>query len=188
MEEQNMAEESERIILNRDCAATVIPNGTPLTLPKGTGVQITQALGGTFTVITEQGFMASIAGKDADALGKEIPASVASPLSQEGGKSVEEMVWDQLRTCYDPEIPHNIVDLGLVYECKLTPAGEDGHRVNIKMTLTAPGCGMGDVLRQDVRNKILTVPGIKEANVEVVFDPPWNQGMMSKALRLDLNM
>lgn len=179
-----MAEERERIILNRDCAATVIPNGTALMLSKGTGVQITQALGGTFTVITEQGFMASIAGKDADALGKEISAS---PLSQEGGKSVEEMVWAQMKTCYDPEIPHNIVDLGLIYECKLTSAEEDGHSVNIRMTLTAPGCGMGEVLKQDVRNKVLKVPGIKEANVEVVFDPPWDRSMMHPALRRELN-
>jgi len=175
-----MAEKRDRIVLNRDCAATAVPNGTPLILQKGTGVQITQDLGGTFTVIIEQGYMVSIAGKDADALGKEIPAS---PLSQAGGKSVEEMVWVQLKTCYDPEIPHNIVDLGLIYECKLTPAGEDGHRVNIKMTLTAPGCGMGDALTQDVRNKVLMVPGVKEANVEMVFDPPWNQEMMSEVLR-----
>ncbi|HTL46841.1 MAG TPA: putative Fe-S cluster assembly protein SufT [Verrucomicrobiae bacterium] len=186
-----MAQTSNEIkVLTRDVSCTAIPSGQDVTLFKGTEVRITQSLGGTFTVVTHQGAMASIQGKDADALGKEIPADAREDALAPGGvpdaKFVEERVWAKLKTCYDPEIPHNIVDLGLVYECKITPLAAPEHRVDVKMTLTAPGCGMGDYLRRDAEKKILTIPGVKECAVEVVFDPPWNPNKMNPALRREL--
>ncbi len=144
-----------------------------------------QSLGGAFTVVTEIGQMASIAGKDADAIGKEPPPPPSMVDSTGKEKSMEELVWDQLRTCYDPEIPHNIVDLGLVYRCDVHEAEK---KVEIRMTLTAPGCGMGDWLRQDVKRKVSTVPGIGEVNVEVVFDPPWTRDKIAPQLRRYLNL
>ncbi|MBI3313826.1 MAG: putative Fe-S cluster assembly protein SufT [Candidatus Omnitrophica bacterium] len=179
---------NESAVLIRDLEATQIPSGTKMTLFKDTHVTITQALGGTYTVMTDQGVLASIAGKDADAIGKEV---INSPMDTMPEASTEDLVMAQLRTCYDPEIPHNIVDLGLIYECKITPVeeeGREGQKVDIRMSLTAPGCGMGDWLRQDIKNKLQVVPGIKEVNVEVTFDPPWNPSMMNPALRRALNM
>lgn len=180
------------IQLKRNCDAVEIPSGKKAELLEGTEVWIMQQLGGTFTVVTHQGLMYSVAGKDAEVLGQEIPAEVKA-AGQMNDKPVEERIWALLRTCYDPEIPHNIVDLGLIYECKIEdiqgglPAGQAGKRVEIQMTLTAPGCGMGDWLRQDVRNKILTIPEIKECFVEVVFDPPWDRSKMHPALRREFN-
>jgi probable FeS assembly SUF system protein SufT len=174
--------------LSRTVEVAAIPYGDRLTLDAGSTVYITQALGGSFTVMTDRGYMVRIEGKDADAIGE---TSVAPPSAEElADKSVEQRAWDQLKTCFDPEIPVNIVDLGLVYECSVTPvAGEDGqNKATVKFTLTAPGCGMGDYLKMDVQSKLLTVPGIKEASVEVVLDPPWNQSMMSEAARLQLGM
>ena len=179
----------EVITLARDCEAIQIPSGNKVTLYAGTGLTITQSLGGTYTVATHQGLMASVSGKDADALGKEVPpeaAQIKEPLSDES--PVEKRVWAALRTCYDPEIPHNIVDLGLIYDCRIAPLSESGSKVDIKMTLTAPGCGMGEWLKQDIRNKLLTIPGVKEAAVDVVFDPPWHPSRMSAPLRRELNM
>jgi len=177
----------ERVTLTRDCEATEIPSGRKATLYAGTEVIVTQSLGGTFTVVTHQGLMASVDGKDADAIGKQAEAQ-PSAQAEPGEKTTEQLVWDKLRSCYDPEIPHNIVDLGLIYECKLSDIETGGKKVDIKMTLTAPGCGMGDWLRRDAEQKILAIPGVKEARVEVVFDPPWNPSMMSPALRRALNM
>ena len=178
----------ELVTLKRDCEAIEIPSGHKVSLFGGTEVIITQCLGGSYTVTTHQGLMASIGGKDADALGKEIPpeSRVPDQISSEG--EVEKLVWNQLRTCYDPEIPHNIVDLGLIYECRITPLDEkeNSKKVDIRMTLTAPGCGMGEWLKQDVRNKILSVPTVKEVNVDVVFDPPWDRSKMSPALKREL--
>ena len=174
--------------LSRAVEVAAIPYGDRLTLEAGSTVYITQALGGSFTVMTDRGYMVRLEGKDADAIG-ETP--VVPPTEEElAGKSVEQRAWDQLKTCFDPEIPVNIVDLGLVYECSLTPLeGEGGqNKATVKFTLTAPGCGMGDYLKMDVQNKLLTVSGIKEAQVEVVLDPPWNQSMMSEAARLQLGM
>lgn len=171
--------------LKRNCDVIEIPSGKKAELLEGTEVWIMQQLGGTFTVVTHQGLMYSVAGKDADVLGQEIPPEVKA-VSQMADKTVEEKIWALLRTCYDPEIPHNIVDLGLIYECKIED-GEGGKRVEIQMTLTAPGCGMGDWLRQDVRNKILTLPEVKECFVEVVFDPPWDRSKMHPALRREFN-
>jgi len=171
--------------VSRDVSAREIPSGTPITLRAGDPVVITQSLGGSYTIVTPVGFLARIDGKDADAIGE--PVSAVDPAATEG-KTTEELAWDQLRTCYDPEIPVNIVDLGLVYNCSLTPMPEGGHRVEVKFTLTAPGCGMGDVLREDIRGKLLTIPDVKEADVQVVFDPPWSLQMMSDAAKLQLGM
>jgi len=181
---------NEAKILTRDVEAAVVPVGTKVTLQKGETAYITQSLGGSYTVVVN-GNMFRIADKDADALGIEVqarpatPAAPAGPVTQE---QLEKQVWEALKTCYDPEIPVNIVDLGLIYDCHLTPAGENNFKADVKMTLTAPGCGMGPVLAQDVQNKLLSLEPIDEANVELVWDPPWNQGMMTEAAKLQLGL
>jgi len=169
----------------RDVPAREIPSGTPITLKAGDPIIITQSLGGSYTVMTPVGFLARIDGKDADAIGEPV---VAEDAAADEGKTTEQRAWDQLKTCYDPEIPVNIVDLGLVYSCALSPRPEGGEKIDVKFTLTAPGCGMGDVLREDIKGKLLTVPGIQEADVQVVFDPPWSLQMMSDAAKLQLGM
>jgi probable FeS assembly SUF system protein SufT len=169
----------------RDVEAREIPSGTPITLRAGDPVIITQSLGGSYTVVTPVGFLARIDGKDADAIGEQV---VAVDAAAQEGKSTEDLAWDQLRTCFDPEIPVNIVDLGLVYGCTLAPLPEGGNRIDVKFTLTAPGCGMGDVLREDIKGKLLSIPDINDADVQVVFDPPWSLQMMSEAAKLQLGM
>lgn len=183
---------SESVTLSRDCGAVQIPNGEKILLRSGSQVRLTQSLGGTYTVITEEGFMARIAGKDADAIGRKtesIPSQSASQTSVSKDQ-LEKWVWDQLKTVFDPEIPVNVVDLGLVYLCQVTPLAEDPnqHQVEVKMTLTAPGCGMGNVLKADAEGKILRLPGVKRASVEMVVDPPWNPSRMSEAAKLQLGM
>jgi probable FeS assembly SUF system protein SufT len=178
----------EEIYLKRDCEAILIPSGMPVTLPAGSRVTITQELGGDLTVLTSWGYMARIAAEDADALGRE-PAPAAPAETEAASAAVtEEQVWDALRKVYDPEIPVNIVELGLVYHCQVTSLPGGGHRVDIRMTLTAPGCGMGQVLQSDVERKVGSLPGVKVVNVELVFDPPWNRNMMSEAARLELGL
>jgi len=167
----------------------VVPIGTKVTLQQGETAHITQSLGGTYTVVVN-GNMFRIESKDADALGLEVPvapatAPVSGPMTQE---ELEKKVWEQLKTCYDPEIPVNIVDLGLIYDCHLTPIGAENFKAEVKMTLTAPGCGMGPVLAQDVQNKLVSLEPIDEANVELVWDPPWNQSMMTEAAKLQLGL
>jgi probable FeS assembly SUF system protein SufT len=180
------AYENEPVTLQRDCKAVVIPAGANVTLRTGQAGFITQALGGSFTIYVE-GNLFRIAGEDADAIGKEIiKAPELPPDATE--EDVRELVWKQMRACFDPEIPINIVDLGLVYECDIRREDEQTRSVHIKMTLTAPGCGMGEVLVQDVREKVLQVPTIVKADVELVFDPPWNHSMMSEAARLQTGM
>lgn len=170
--------------LSRDIEATAIPYGERIPLPAGSTVFITQSLGGSYTVYTDMGYMVRIEGKDADAIGEQV---VAGPSPEEvARKPLKDLVWDQLRMCYDPEIPVNIVDLGLVYSCEVTPLPEGDHKVSVSFSLTAPGCGMGDVLRHDIRNKIAALPGVKEVSVEVAFDPPWDASRMSDAARLQL--
>jgi len=171
--------------VSRDVDAREIPSGTPITLRAGDPVIITQSLGGSYTVMTPVGFLARIDGKDADAIGE---TAISQDAAAAEDKSTEDLAWDQLRTCYDPEIPVNIVDLGLVYSCALTALPEGENKIDVKFTLTAPGCGMGDVLREDIRGKLLSVPGIREADVQVVFDPPWSLQMMSDAAKLQLGM
>ena len=171
--------------VTRDVPAREIPSGTPITLRAGDPVIITQSLGGSYTVMTPVGFLARIDGKDADAIGE--PVVTVDAAAQEG-KTTEEQAWDQLRTCFDPEIPVNIVDLGLVYALALSPVEGGGNKVDVKFTLTAPGCGMGDVLREDIKGKLLTIPDVTDADVQVVFDPPWSLQMMSDAAKLQLGM
>jgi len=178
--------EKKIILLNRDCTALLVPSGARIMLHEGTEVVITQSLGSSYTV-SVYGNLARIDGKDADALGKT-PTDPLSELPPEA--TIEDKVWYQLKTVYDPEIPVNIVDLGLVYECHVTPDLEDntGFNVSIIMTLTAPGCGMGPVIAQDAKQKVASIPGIKQVDVEIVFDPPWDQSKMSDLAKLELGM
>jgi len=174
------------LALQRDTNAITIPYGQPVRLSKGTSVTVLQTLGGNYTVQVPTGDMVRIDAADADALGfaTEAPHTQAVEAVE---RPLEETVWDTLRTCFDPEIPVNIVDLGLVYECTLSPDG-DGQRVDIRLTLTAPGCGMGDVLRQDIERKVAALPGVTAVSVQLVVDPPWHQGMMSDAAKLQLGL
>lgn len=176
----------EPFLLARDVSAVIIPAGETVTLREGTSGFITQALGGSFTVYIE-GNLFRVAGKDADALGKE---PVAPPPVPENAtdKDIEEVIWQQLKTCYDPEIPINIVDLGLVYRCEVTQKPDGQRSVDVDMTLTAPGCGMGEILVEDAREKIAIVPTVGDVRVELVFDPPWNASMMSDEARLQTGM
>lgn len=178
------------IKLSRDCDAVMIPSGDKLRLVAGSCVWITQSLGGSFTVMTDRGYMARIRGRDADALGIEERRAEKAGMAPAKGvpEEVEKLVWDQLKTCFDPEIPVNIVDLGLVYHCRVSPLAEGGNRVEVKFTLTAPGCGMGEILKVDIRDKILGVPAVKEVDVELVWDPPWDQSMISGAAKIELGM
>lgn len=183
-------QENKPITVNRDCDAVLIPVGTPITLPEGSVVLITQALGGSYTV-NINGNLARVDAKNADALGFEVEDTETTIADKEitgDGTVDEDLIWDQMRTCYDPEIPINIVELGLIYECNITPLGADGNQVDIVMTLTAVGCGMGEFLAEDVRSKVLTVPNVTRVNVEVTFEPPWSQEMMSEAARLETGM
>jgi probable FeS assembly SUF system protein SufT len=176
----------EETVLVRDIEATAIPYGDKIPLTAGSPVIITQALGGAYTVVTMQGYMVRIDGKDADAIGKEV---VAAPTADEiAGRPLIDLVWDQLKTCYDPEIPVNIVELGLVHSAEAAPLPEGGQKVAVRFTLTAPGCGMGDVLRQDIERKVLSLPDVREADVQVQLDPPWDQTRMSDAARLQLGL
>ncbi len=173
--------------LTRDVEAAVVPIGTKVTLQKGEQAYITQSLGGTYTVIVN-GNMFRIENKDADALGLQPeakPVSTGTPVSQE---QLEKDIWNQLRSCYDPEIPVNIVDLGLIYDCHISPLAAGSHKVDVKMTLTAPGCGMGPMLVQDVQNRLLGLEGVDDVSVELVWDPPWNQAMTTEAAKLQLGI
>ena len=173
---------NEMVSFERDTPAIMVPDGTSATISAGMQARITQALGTSFTVVTSYGQMFRIENADADAVGKE-PADFAMDLPS--GGSLEDQVWAQLATCYDPEIPVNIVDLGLVYSCDLTAmADSDEQRVEIKMTLTAPGCGMGDVIRNEVQEKVLLLPEVGSAIVDLVFEPQWDRSMMSEEARL----
>jgi probable FeS assembly SUF system protein SufT len=164
--------------LTRDCEAVQIPAGTPGFLPKGTPVDITQRLGGSFTVRVEGGLF-RIAAKDADALGLEAPAESSTSSAPPEKPLDEQRVWEVLRACYDPEIPVNIVDLGLVYDMHIEPLPENRSKVLVKMTLTAPGCGMGSVIAGDAQQRLLELPGVEDASVEIVWDPPWHQSMIT---------
>lgn len=180
---------TDTVTLTRDVEAAVVPVGTKVTLMKGEQARITQSLGGTYTVIVN-GNMFRIEARDADALSREVeaqrvPTTTSGPVTQE---QLEKQVWESLKTCYDPEIPVNVVDLGLIYDCHLTLIGANNYKADVKMTLTAPGCGMGPVLAQDVQNKLISLEPIDEANVELVWDPPWNQGMMTEAAKLQLGL
>jgi probable FeS assembly SUF system protein SufT len=187
-------DEQAHVTLTRDCAAVVVPWGTPVVLDAGSEAQITQRLGGTFTVVIG-GNMYRIDGKDADALGHDTEEDAASsaPSDHDVGEmlSAEEVrtiAWSQLGTCYDPEIPIDIVNLGLVYGCEVLPLENKRFRIEVKMTLTAPGCGMGTLLADEARNKLLAIRGVEEVEVDLVWDPPWDREMMSEMARLEMGM
>ena len=177
----------EEVEFSRNTEAIMIPSGEKVLVPKGAQATITQSLGGAYTLITDRGLMVRVSGPEVEAIGKAPADSTDIKPEELTPEKLEEMVWGALKTCYDPEIPVNIVDLGLVYLCELED-GDDGKSVKIKMTLTAPGCGMGPVLATDVKTKIEALPGVKTADVEVVFDPVWDRSMMSEAARLQLGM
>ncbi len=174
----------EMIELKRDCTGIEIPSGIHCLLTKGSKVRITQSLGTGYTIMSEFHAMYRIDAKDADALGME--PSATGETAKPTGPLEEHMVWDVLKTVFDPEIPVNIVDLGLIYSCVIAPHEQGGKKVDIKMSMTAPGCGMGNVLKADIENRLAQLPEIRETHVEVVFDPPWNPGLMSEAAKLQL--
>ena len=176
------SQHSEPVTFERDCEAIRVPDGDRVSLPAGCHGYITQALGGSFTIFVD-GNLFMVSGEEADAIGKE---PLPRPDLPEGASNddVEKLVWDQLKTCYDPEIPVNIVDLGLVYRCEVDHGDGDKRVVHVDMTLTAPGCGMGEVLVEDARHKLELIPTVDEADVNLVFDPPWSVEMMSEEAKL----
>ena len=179
-------QDSEPVVLRRDVKAIVVPAGTEVDLTKDSLVYLTQSMGGSFTIYFE-GNLFRIAGGDADALGKE-PVEPPELPPEATDEQFETLAWDQMRTCYDPEIPINIVDLGLIYDCAITKDADGQRNVVVKMTLTAPGCGMGEILVEDIREKIAIIPTVAKVDVEMVFDPPWNQDMMSEAAKLEVGL
>lgn len=177
---------TEATELKRDCEAVAIPSGLRQTLPQGTAVRIVQDRGGSYTVSTAIHAMFRIDAKDADALGFDAAKTASTP--EQEGPLTEQRVWDALRTVYDPELPVNIVDLGLVYSCTIAPSPDGRKTIDVRMAMTSPGCGMSNVLKSDVESKLLRLPDVKEARVEIVFDPPWNADRMSEAARLQLGL
>ena len=178
---------NELIKVKRDCDAILIPGGEKVVLVEGTHVKITQALGGDYTVYVN-GNLLKVAGKDSDAIGiKSQNVDSKKNKVKDGQNITEEDIWEILKTCYDPEIPVNMVDLGLIYDMKLT-SGIEGLKINVKMTLTAPGCGMGPVMTQDVEDKLMGLSGVYHVLVELVWEPVWNQSMMTDSARLELGM
>jgi probable FeS assembly SUF system protein SufT len=180
------AYENEPVVIQRDVEAVMVPSGQTITLKLGLAGYITQALGGSFTLYVE-GNLYRISGEQADAIGKEAARQPELPPNATE-EHVRELAWEQMRACYDPEIPVNIVDLGLVYECNVRPNEDQTRDIDVTMTLTAPGCGMGDVLVQDVRERLTAIPTVRDVRVDLIFDPPWNQSMMSEAARLQTGM
>ena len=184
----------EPVILTRDCKAITIPYGTETVLFKDEKVSVTQKLGGSFTLQRDNGQLVRLDGQDADAIGQEVPSEAKLFKIQyvdekpRDDKEIEKEVWEQLHTCYDPEIPVDIVDLGLIYGCTVKTLPEGGKRVEVVMTLTAPGCGMSGILKIEIEQKLGRIAGVKEAYVDVTFDPPWERSRMSEAARLKLGM
>ncbi len=174
------------IQLTRDCDVIQIPGGEKLRLTAGSTVRVSQALGGTYTLITDWGAMVRIDDRDADAIGKTPGQNIVETPVAASAQQMESHVWEQLKTCYDPEIPVNMVDLGLVYVCRATATDSGKFQVEVQFTLTAPGCGMGDILRSDIERKVQSLPGVEGVKVDVTFEPPWDRSMMSEAARLQL--
>jgi probable FeS assembly SUF system protein SufT len=181
-----MAHSHEPFVIQRQVDAIMVPSGQSIKLQPGLAGFISQALGGSFTLYIE-GNLYRLAGADADAIGKD-PVLAPELPPNATDEDIRELAWKQMRSCYDPEIPVNIVDLGLIYECDVSVNDDATRHVEVKMTLTAPGCGMGEVLVQDVRDKIEQIPTVREARVELVFDPPWRRDMMSPAAQLQTGM
>ena len=178
---------SELIKVNRDCDAILVPGGEKVVLVEGTHVRITQALGGDFTVYVN-GNLLKISGKDSDAIGMEVKEEfIKRDNNDSNAKISKEDAWNVMKTCYDPEIPVNIVDLGLIYDLKIEHL-EKETKINVKMTLTAPGCGMGPVIAKDVEDKLMSLPMVSYVLVELVWEPAWNQSMMTEAAKLELGM
>lgn len=177
---------NEPVTFTHDCEAVLIPSGDNIEIPAGTHATITQALGGSFTLYIA-GNLVRIAGDDAHVIGKEPPEHVSLPDGA-SNEDVEELIWTQMATVFDPEIPINIVDLGLIYRCEVDHSDPTARRVDIDMTLTAPGCGMGEILVDDVRDRVRSVPTVAQVEVEFVFDPPWTMAMMSDAAKLQTGM
>ena len=177
----------EQVIIERDCEATLIPFGNKITLKKGEEGHITQALGGSYTVMI-RGNLVRIEGVDADAIGKIPEVQPWLEETEKDGKANEKAVWEAMKTCYDPEIPVNIVDLGLIYSCSLSDNSKGGSNVEIKMTLTAPGCGMGPVIADEVDRKINGLKEVESVSVDLVWEPMWNRDMMSEEAQLELGM
>jgi len=181
----------EPIKLTRDCEVVAVPAGHTLTLPQGTDVMVTQSLGGSYTLLVPSyGGLFRLANRDADGIGKE--TTPAETLVSSGqaltGEALEKEVWQALKTCFDPEIPVNIVDLGLIYDCAAQPLPEGGYKAIVRFTLTAQGCGMGQFLKADIKKRLLSVPGVRETDVELVWDPPWNQSMISVCAKQQLGI
>jgi probable FeS assembly SUF system protein SufT len=177
--------QSDVVTFARDCEATQIPWGNRITVPKGTQAHVAQTLGGNVTLQVPSFGLVQVMNKDIDALLKDgvtlAPGGSAGAAAEHEGPADEKEVWEMLKTCYDPEIPVNIVDLGLVYDVKLSPLPSSRSRVDVKMTLTAMGCGMGPAIAAQARDRLLTVPGVEDADVQIVWDPPWNQSMITEA-------
>ena len=174
----------EEVVFNREAEVIQIPDGTPITVPIGTGGWVMQLLGGNFTIRLDTGHLVRLRGEEADAVGLDVPDAAKRAEGHADAFDVE-LVWEQLRTCYDPEIPVNIVELGLIYGVEVSDNGYGKH-VDVKMTLTAPGCGMGQVLKDDVEYKVSNLPGVASSLVEIVFDPPWTPEKMSEEAQLEL--
>jgi probable FeS assembly SUF system protein SufT len=181
-----MRRQREPVLVRRPVQVECIPDGTPFELPAGTLAEITQALGSNFTLHVD-GQLVRLKGTDADAIGKDVPLA---PAANDDGPpaDLKTRVWRTLKTCYDPEIPVDIVELGLIYDCELTPMADGRAKVTIALTLTAPGCGMGDVLANEVADKVLALDGVGEVKVDLVFDPPWDRSRMSEAAQLSLGL
>ena len=178
------------IVLKRDCTAVMVPSGERVPLRAGSSVWMTQSLGGSYTVMTDRGHLVRIDGADGDAIGMErIPKrDLIEASGSASQQELQDKVWSELKQCFDPEIPVNIVDLGLIYDCAVSPAEGGGYIVNVRFTLTAQGCGMGQFLKEDIRNRLLGLGGIRQVDVELVWDPPWNQTRMSAAAKQQLGI
>jgi len=176
------------ITLRRDCSAIMIPSGETVSLPAGSSVWLTQAAGSGYTVMTDHGYSVRIDGRDGDVLGLAKIEEATPSASQGSQGSIEEQVWQQLRSCFDPEIPVNIVELGLVYDCRVDPLPSGGHKAIVHFTLTAQGCGMGQFIKEDIRKKLLALAEIREAEVELVWEPPWNQSMIAASAKQQLGI
>lgn len=181
-----MSRSRDTVVVQREIRVACVPSGTPIDIPAGTIAEVTQALGSHFTLVVG-GQMVRLRGEDADAIGRSQPEAVEVP-EVVGSEEAEALIWQTLKTCYDPEIPVDIVELGLIYECTIEPAGQKRLNVSIKMTLTAPGCGMGEVLVDEVADKVLALPFVGEVNVDMVFDPPWDRSRMSETALLTLGL
>ena len=183
-------QKEQPIVVKRDCEARMVPSGEKMLLRAGSTVWMTQSLGGSYSLMTDRGYMVRIEGKDGDAIGMPT-AGESKPAASSLGKSaaeMEEAVWEQLRSCFDPEIPVNIVELGLIYHCSVKPLERGGYEARVHFTLTAQGCGMGEVLKEDIERKLVTLPGVRQVDVQLVWDPPWNQNRMSASAKQELGI